>query len=145
MAGDLRGDMFEALGATSVHRTYFATLPWKSTLTQKSFFQHHSGENWLYREIQLLPEKLADSLRPSKSNAIQLCKDVPYFSHHKTHFSHTKQGGGGKSVRLMERRKQIIFSCFLPLKNRCVLWKGASYGAKNNLFNPPFSWKKDPR
>ena len=41
---------------------------------------------------------------------------IPYFSHHKTHFPPTKQGGG-KSVRLMERRKQIIFSCSLLLKN----------------------------
>ena len=46
--------------------------------------------------------------------------------------------GGGKSVRLMERRKQIIFSCFLLLKNWCILWKGASYGAKIrvSLFSP---------
>ena len=41
------------------------------------------------------------------------------------HFSPTKQGGG-KSVRLMERRKQIIFSCFL-LKNWCVL-RSEKYG-----------------
>ena len=59
---------------------------------------------------------------------------LPYFSHHKMHFPPTKQGGG-KSVRLMERRKQIIFSCFLLLKNWCVLWKGASYGAKNIFLN----------
>ena len=50
----------------------------------------------------------------------------------KTHFFPTKQGCG-KSVSLMERRKQIIFSCFLLLKNWCVLWKGASYGAKNTV------------
>ena len=36
-------------------------------------------------------------------------------------------------MRLMELRKQIIFSCFLLLKNWCVLWKGASYGAKNTV------------
>ena len=55
-----------------------------------------------------------------------------YFLHHKTHFPPTKQGCG-RSVRLMERRKQFIFSCFLLLKNWCVLWKGASYGAKNTV------------
>ena len=44
--------------------------------------------------------------------------------------------GGGKSVRLMERRKQIIFSCFLLLKNWCVLWKGVSYGVINTVIPP---------
>ncbi|CAI9618155.1 unnamed protein product, partial [Staurois parvus] len=27
----------------------------------------------------------------------------------------------------------FFFSCFSPLKPRCVLWSGASYGAKNTV------------
>ncbi|CAI9535420.1 unnamed protein product, partial [Staurois parvus] len=30
--------------------------------------------------------------------------------------------------------QNIFFSCFSPLKPRCVLWSGASYGAKNTVF-----------
>ncbi|CAI9616359.1 unnamed protein product, partial [Staurois parvus] len=29
--------------------------------------------------------------------------------------------------------QNIFFSCFSPLKPRCVLWSGASYGAKNTV------------
>ncbi|CAI9534574.1 unnamed protein product, partial [Staurois parvus] len=29
---------------------------------------------------------------------------------------------------------EYVFSCFLPLKPRCILWSGASYGAKNTIY-----------
>ncbi|CAI9620940.1 unnamed protein product, partial [Staurois parvus] len=29
---------------------------------------------------------------------------------------------------------EYFFSCFLPLKPRCVLWSGVSYGAKNTVY-----------
>ncbi|CAI9543722.1 unnamed protein product, partial [Staurois parvus] len=40
---------------------------------------------------------------------------------------------------------EYFFSCFPPLKSRCILWSGASYGAKNTaiLFygtNRSFLW-----
>ncbi|CAI9620501.1 unnamed protein product, partial [Staurois parvus] len=28
---------------------------------------------------------------------------------------------------------EYFFSCFSPLKPRCILWSGASYGAKNTV------------
>ncbi|CAI9602625.1 unnamed protein product, partial [Staurois parvus] len=37
-------------------------------------------------------------------------------------------------LRLQSIGSEYFFSCFSPLKPRCVSWSGASYGARNTVF-----------
>ena len=72
--------------------------------------------------------------------------NVPYFLDYKMHFpTPIWEGNGGVSYSpniaylahwgeggVVERG---FYSCFPPLKPRCVLWSGASYSSKNMVLN----------